>query len=147
MLLGRFDAKVTEKKQIVFPKNFRGETGEKLIITKGFDLNLLIVSEKNWELLLEGTGESLFLSKKVREIQRFLLGNAQLVTLDTFGRFVIPEYLREFAKIQEQVIFAGIRKYIEVWDRKMWEDNQQFLSLTAVTIAEKLNDMQEGKKE
>lgn len=147
MLIGRFDARLSRKQQVVFPKEFRNTLGDRLILTKGFDQNLLIVSHNNWEALLEGTKNSIFLSKRVREIQRFLLGNATEITLDTFGRFVIPDYLREAANIKENIVFAGIRKYVEIWDRKMWEDNQKFLSLTAHTIAEKLNELFEGRKE
>ncbi len=108
MLLGQFDGKISEKHQVSLPKKFREVLGGKLIVTKGFEHCLIVVSEKNWKTLLEGTEGRPFTSKSTRELQRFLLGNAVDVELDTKGRFVLPEFLRAFAKIKNDVLFAGI---------------------------------------
>jgi len=114
--------------------------GEKLIVTKGFENCLIIVSEENWKTLLEGTEGKPFTSKATRELQRFLLGNASYVELDQKGRFVIPDYLRVFAHIDEEVIFVGIQRFVEIWDKKSWEEHQKELSGKIETIAEKLSE-------
>src|SRR6266550_6515600 len=103
MLIGQFESKIGEKHQAGMPKKFRDVLGEKLIVTKGFEKCLIIVSEENWKTLLEGTEGRPFTSKATRELQRFLLGNATYVELDTKGRFVIPEYLRQFAQLKSEV--------------------------------------------
>src|SRR6266478_6148368 len=102
MLLGQFEGKIGEKHQAALPKKFREVLGEKLIITKGFENCLIIVSEENWQTLLEGTEGKPFTNKSTRELQRFLLGNATYVELDAKGRLVVPEYLREFAGIRHE---------------------------------------------
>src|SRR6266700_3457689 len=104
MLLGQFEGKIGEKHQAALPKKFREILGDKLIITKGFEHCLIVVSEENWKTLLEGTEGRAFTSKSTRELQRFLLGNATDVELDSKGRFVIPNYLREFAGVTEEII-------------------------------------------
>src|SRR5664279_4974049 len=113
MLIGQYEGKIGEKHQAALPKKFREELGDKLIITKGFENCLIIVSEENWKTLLEGTEGKPFTSKSTREMQRFLLGNASDVDLDTKGRFVIPEYLRNFANITEDIVFVGISRFVE----------------------------------
>jgi MraZ protein len=140
MLIGQYEGKIGEKHQAALPKKFREVLGEKLIVTKGFENCLIVVSEENWKTLLEGTEGKPFTNKSTRELQRFLLGNATYVELDAKGRFVLPEYLRNFAQIKSEIIFAGIQRFIEIWDKKHWDEHQQQLSKDIGFIAEKLTD-------
>lgn len=139
MLLGQYESKIGEKHQAGLPKKFREVLGEKLIVTKGFENCLIIVSEENWKTLLEGTDGKPFTSKSTREMQRFLLGNANYIELDSKGRFVIPEYLRKFASIDSDIVFVGIQRFVEVWDKKKWESHQNELAKNIDSIAEKLS--------
>jgi transcriptional regulator MraZ len=140
MLIGQYESKIGEKHQAGLPKKFRDVLGDKLIITKGFENCLIIVSEENWKTLLEGTEGKPFTSKSTRELQRFLLGNASSVELDTKGRFVVPEYLRTFAHIEGEIIFVGIQRFVELWDKRKWEEHQKELSGKIETIAERLSE-------
>jgi MraZ protein len=140
MLLGQYESRIGEKHQLGLPKKFRDVLGDTLIVTKGFESCLLIVSEKNWKTLLEGTEGKPFTSKSTRELQRFLLGNASYVDLDSKGRFVIPEYLRAFAHINTDIIFVGISRFVELWDKKSWEEHQMELGKNIESIAERLNE-------
>ncbi|MBU4016746.1 division/cell wall cluster transcriptional repressor MraZ [Patescibacteria group bacterium] len=139
MLIGQYGGKISEKHQAALPKKFRDELGDKLIITKGFENCLIVVSEENWKTLLEGTEGKPFTNKNTRELQRFLLGNATYVELDDKGRFVIPEFLRKFAGIKNDIIFAGIQRFVEIWDKEKWEENQKELSENITSIAERLS--------
>jgi MraZ protein len=139
MLLGQYDAKIGEKHQVALPKRFRDDLGDRLIVTKGFEQCLIIVSEQSWETLLEGTAGKPFTDKSTRELQRFILGNANYIELDSKGRFVIPEYLRNFAGITGEIVFAGLQRFVEVWDKKQWEEHQSNLSQNIEGIAERLN--------
>ena len=138
MLLGQYDSKIGEKHQVSLPKKFREALGEKLIVTKGFESYLLIVSEENWKTLLEGTEGKPFIDKATRELQRFILGNASEIELDKKGRLVLPEYLRKYANLETEIVFAGIQRYVEVWDKKKWEEHQMELSTNSGDIAERL---------
>jgi MraZ protein len=140
MLIGQYESKIGEKHQAALPKKFREILGNKLIVTKGFENCLIVVSEENWKTLLEGTEGRPFTSKSTRELQRFLLGNATDIELDSKGRFVLPEYLREFAKLDEDIIFAGIQRFVEIWDKTTWEKHQKDLAKDIDFIAEKLTE-------
>ena len=144
MLAGRYEAKLGKKFQISFPKRFRNEMGDKLILTKGLDENLIIVSEKNWETLLEGTKGLPFTNKSARELQRFLLGNVFELEIDNKGRFLIPEFLRDYAHLKEDVVFLGIDRFVELWNKDTWEKYQKDLSLRVESIAEKLSERNLG---
>ncbi|HZE87046.1 MAG TPA: division/cell wall cluster transcriptional repressor MraZ [Methylomirabilota bacterium] len=143
MLIGQYESRVGEKHQASLPKKFRDILGDKLIITKGFENCLIIVSEGNWKTLLEGTEGKPFTNKATRELQRFLLGNATDIELDGKGRFVLPEYLRKFAMIETEILFAGMQRFIEVWDKKHWDDHQKDLSKDIELIAERLSGQED----
>jgi MraZ protein len=144
MLIGQYEGKLSVKFQISFPKKFREILGQRLVVTKGLGNYLIVVSEANWQTLLEGTAGSPFTNKNALEMQRFLLGNAQYIELDSKGRCVLPEYLRKYAVIHEDIIYAGLERFVEIWGKTEWTKEQEKLSRNIETIAEKLaNPVQE----
>lgn len=140
MLRGRYDAKLSTKFQIALPKKFRIELGERIIFTKGLGKRLMVVSEKKWETLLEGTIDSPFIHKDASDLQRFVLGNAYDSELDNKGRCVLPAYLREYAELTEDIVFAGMNSYVEIWNKKNWEEEQVRLSKNIPEIAQRLTN-------
>ncbi|GIW61579.1 MAG: transcriptional regulator MraZ [Patescibacteria group bacterium] len=130
MLLGQIEGKVSKKFQTAIPKQFRQHLGQKIIITKGIDVCLMIVSIGQMQTLLEGTEGKPFIDKSTRELQRYLFGNAFAVSLDDQGRFVLPQFLRNYAKIRREVVFVGIQRYVELWDKKLWNEHQKSIEKT-----------------
>lgn len=120
MLIGQHEGKIGAKSRVAMPKKFREILGDKIILTHGYENSIIIVSEEGWRALLEGTEGKPFIQSEARETQRFLLGGATFVELDSKGRFIIPAYLRGFAEIGTEVIFLGLSRYVELWDKKRW---------------------------
>lgn len=140
MLLGQYDGKVGAKSRVAFPKKFRNILGDKLIITFGYENSLIVVSEDGWKALLEGTEGKPFTFGAARETQRFLLGGATQISLDSKGRFILPAYLREYGKIKDEIIFLGISRFVEIWDKNLWQEYQQNLKNNIAVIAQKLGE-------
>ena len=141
MLIGQFHGKMSSKYQAAFPKKFREVLGEKLIVTQGFEKSLIAVSESGWRELLEDTQGKHVTSGSARETKRFLLGGAAFIDLDEKGRFILPEYLRSFAELEEDIIFLGQDTYVEIWDKKRWEAYNTELAKNISFIAEKLTNI------
>ncbi|PIV01273.1 cell division/cell wall cluster transcriptional repressor MraZ [Candidatus Shapirobacteria bacterium CG03_land_8_20_14_0_80_39_12] len=112
MLIGQFRAKISPKGRTAFPKKFREDLGDDLVVTAGYENALMIVSGKDWRSLVEGTEGKPFMQGTARDTNRFLLGEASEVTLDEQGRFILPAYLREYAKVGEEIVFLGLNKYV-----------------------------------
>jgi len=138
MLLGQYDGKIDAKGRSAFPKKFREALGKKLIVTLGYENSLIVVSEENWKALLEGTEGRPFIESETRETQRFLLGGASGVELDGKGRFVLPAYLREFAGIEDAIVFIGLSRYVEIWDRNKWLSYRKGLEKNIDSISKRL---------
>lgn len=140
MLIGRQDSKIDEKNRISFPKKFRKELGNNLVITQGFEGSLIVISSEDMKLLLEGTAGRPIIDKEAREIERFLLGSAEEVTLDEKGRFILPDHLKRYANLVSEVTCLGITRYVQIWDKKTWEMHNKELIKNIEPITEKLSD-------
>ncbi len=138
MLIGQYESKIDEKGRTALPKRFREILGEKIIVTLGYENSLIIVSEENWNQLLQGTEGRPFIEYETRETQRFLLGGASPVELDSKGRFILPSYLREFGKIKDEIVFLGLSKYVEIWDKKRWAEYRSGLEKNIEGISQRL---------
>lgn len=144
MLIGQYDGKIDSKGRTALPKKFREVLGDKLIITFGYENALIVVSEENWKALLEGTEGRPFIESDTRETQRFLLGGASNIELDNKGRFILPSYLRQFGKIENEIVFLGLSRYVEIWDKTSWIRYQKNLEKNIDTISQRL--VEKGKK-
>lgn len=138
MLIGQHDGRIDIKGRTALPKKFREILGDKLIITLGYENSLIVVAQENWKALLEGTEGKPFVQSETRETQRFLLGGASNVELDSKGRFILPGYLREFGQIKDGVVFVGLSRYVEIWDKTRWDKYQKELEKRIDSISQKL---------
>lgn len=138
MLIGQYESKIDVKGRTSLPKKFREVLGDKLIVTLGYENSLIVVSEKNWKALLEGTEGRPFIHSETRETQRFLLGSASNLELDAKGRFILPAYLKKFGRIESQVVFIGLSRYVEIWDKERWLEHQEVLGKQIDAISKRL---------
>lgn len=141
MFLGHYQTNFdSQKGRTALPNVFRKQIGKKAVITKGYEGSLLIVKEDDWEKIITSVADHSFLSGLSRQTDRFLLGNAFEIDLDAQGRFVIPQKLREYAKLNKEIIFVGVGNRVEVWDKTGWEKNDQYLNENIAQISESLDD-------
>ncbi len=147
MLIGRYDVKISAKFQTAFPKKFRETLGDKLIVTKGFEQALMVIPEKNWAEVLRDVEAQSVTATSGRETKRFLLGGAAFIDLDAKGRFILPEHLRTFGELKEDIVFIGQETYVEIWDKNRWEEYNKGLAGRIEVVIEKLNNSAQKKAE
>ena len=146
MFQGQYAVKVGSFFRLAFPGPYRERLGKSIIITYGFENSLMATSETFWEeLFKKELAEKSVLSAKVRDIRRVFLGGITAVEFDAQGRFVIPEYLREYSKImtQKDAIFVWQNDYVEIWDKKTWDERQIEVLKNISVIAEKLSGIED----
>jgi len=119
MFIGEHKHTVDEKKRISLPARFRPELGQKVVVTRGLDNCLYLYPQKTWLSLSAETAGQGHLKRDVRQT-RFLYSGAAELEVDTIGRILIPEFLREFADLKNSVISTGVHDRIEVWNERRW---------------------------
>ncbi len=142
MLIGEHIYKLGKKGRVALPKAFRKELGQEIIVTRGYEGCLIVVSPSQWEELLNEAATGPFVSESVRDTSRFLLGGAAEVELDNQGRFVVPPSLRSYAELGKEVCFLGLGRWVEIWDKERWQERRGYLAKEAGSIAEKLANLE-----
>lgn len=138
MLIGEYLVHLGEKNRIAVPKKIRDNLSGQTIVTRGYERCLLLVDAQRWKSLIEEINKNPLLSINVRDTKRYLVGGAAEVEVDSQGRFVLPESLKDFSGINEKVIFLGVGEWVEVWSEERWKEKLELLSQNVSDLAERL---------
>ncbi len=141
MLIGEYTHSIDDKNRISLPVKFRKEVGKKLVATHGLDNCLFLYPVKEWQKIAEKLGGLGFGQADTRSFNRFLLAGAVEIDVDTIGRILIPDFLRDFAGLKGKVVFAGVHNRIEIWNEKKWTDYKKKIEMEADKLAEKLGEI------
>lgn len=141
MLIGEYTHSQDDKKRISLPIKFRKEIGKTIVVTHGLDNCLFIYSVKEWCKIAEKLGNLSIGQSDTRSFNRFILSGASEVEVDSIGRILIPEYLREYAKLSTKVVFAGVHNRVEVWDEAAWIGYKKTIRAEADRLAQKLGEI------
>ncbi|MBQ7563032.1 MAG: division/cell wall cluster transcriptional repressor MraZ [Lachnospiraceae bacterium] len=121
MFFGEYNHKIDAKGRVIIPNEFREELTDACVISKGLDGCLYIYPNSEWEAVLENLSR-LPSNAKSRSIVRFFTAGAYQVETDAMGRILIKNELRTYAGITKEVVFAGAKNRIEVWDKAKYDE-------------------------
>ncbi|MCE9585107.1 division/cell wall cluster transcriptional repressor MraZ [Candidatus Nomurabacteria bacterium] len=142
MLIGEYIHTIDEKNRVSLPVKFRKEMGKKIIITPGLDNCLFIFTTKEWEKVskrLSDTDSDLsFLTADKRSFNRFMFGRASDVEVDSIGRILIPDFLKERIGLKGKVALVGVQDRVEIWSEESWTKYKHIAEGQADALAEKL---------
>lgn len=141
MLIGEHQHTLDPKKRLSLPAKFRKELGKAVVITRGLDQCLFVYSVKEWKNFTEKLGTLSMGQADSRAFNRFLLGGAVETEIDTNGRILIPDFLKDFAKLNSKVIVAGMHNRVEIWNEDEWKKYTSRVEGKADQLAEKLGDI------
>ena len=137
MLLGEFEHTIDDKNRLTLPAKFRQALSGGLVITRGLDPCLLCYPQADWERLVESrlAGLDLF-SREGRMMNRFFFSGASEAEADKQGRVMLPGTLVK--DMGREVVVAGVRDHLEIWDRAAWRDHVKEMEGSAEDVAERL---------
>ena len=123
MLIGEYNHNIDSKGRLILPSKFRSELGDRFIVTKGFDGCLYGYSVEEWKAIEEKIKTlPLVTGKDARNFTRFFFSSAIECEIDSQGRILISQNLREFATLQKEVVIIGVSSRIEIWSKEKWEE-------------------------
>ena len=141
MLIGQYQHTIDAKKRLALPAKFRGELGNKVIVTKGVENCLVVYTEKEWEVISQKLSNLPISQGEARSFTRHLLASAAEIILDKLGRILIPDYLREYAGLKKNVVICGLSNRLEVWDEIKWENYSKKAEKGVEEIVSKLGSL------
>lgn len=144
MLIGEYIHTIDEKNRISLPAKFRKEMGKRVIVTPGLDQCLFIFTTAEWERiskrLSHSDAELSFLKSDQRSFNRNMFGQASDAEVDSIGRILIPDFLKDRIKLGSKAALVGVGDRVEVWNDKAWSQYIKGAEQKATALAEKLGN-------
>jgi len=141
MLIGQHKHTLDTKKRLSLPAKFRKELGKTVVITKGLDSVIFLYSQKEWKKFSENVSDLSMGQSDTRAFSRHFLGGASEVDIDSAGRILIPDFLKDLAQLDSKVMVVGMVSRIELWDEERWNKSQADFNQKADIVAEKLGEI------
>lgn len=121
MFLGTSNHSVDSKGRIVLPAKFREELGDTFYIARGFGNPCVqVMSAEQFKRLSEHIDE--LPADKAMMLQYHFTATAAEVSPNASGRIMIPQPLREVAKIEGEALVLGLNNRIEIWNKSKYEE-------------------------
>lgn len=119
--LGNIEAKTDTKGRaflpVIFRKVLQASGEEKLILRKDvFEKCLVLYPESVWNGQLDSLRNRLNRwNRQEWQVFRQFVSDAEFITLDSNGRFLIPKRYLKMADIEQDIMFKGVDDTIEIW--------------------------------
>ncbi len=121
MFLGEYTHTVDDKGRLTIPAKYRGLLAAGLVVTRGFDQNLMMFPLDGWQELANRIAQRPLSDEGMRAFRRRVFSGAVDLAPDRQGRILLPPYLRQFAGINGEVVIAGMFNYLEIWNSADWQ--------------------------
>ena len=139
MFIGEYEHSVDAKGRVIMPAKLREDIGEKFILTKGLDGCLFAYSQTEWTNFEEKLKTLPLTNKNARDFVRFFLSGAIECEIDKQGRFLIPSNLRDYSKLDKEIVILGDGTRIEIWNKEIWKKGAN--NISADEIAENMDKL------
>jgi MraZ protein len=144
MFYGEYEHTLDNKGRVIIPSKFREifkeNYVEKFFITRGLDQCLFVFTEETWKIQEKKFRERPFTKGEARRFNRLYFSGACEVVCDKQGRVLIPDYLKTYASIGQDVMVIGVSDRIEIWAKGKWNEFYEANKESFEDLAEKLMD-------
>lgn len=130
MFWGEYSHQLDKKGRLIIPAQYRERLTDQAILTRGLDQNLVIYPADIWQKVTQQVNKMPITHPSARALRRLLFSGAVELTLDKQGRVVIPQYLRDYADLEETVLLVGMELFIELWEPSRWHKTLDIINET-----------------
>ncbi len=142
MFYGEYEHTIDRKGRLILPSRFREVAKanfiEKFFVTRGLDKCLFMFGEEEWKIQEQKFKTMPFTKQEIRKFNRIYFSGALDMVPDRQGRFIVPQFLKDFAGIKRDVVIIGVSNRIEIWSKDAWKEFYSSSRDSFEDIAEKL---------
>ncbi len=129
MFRGRYEHTIDAKGRTSLPARYRDALtamGERrIVLTSALDPCLAAFTMPEWSAFEERLVKLPQFDRAVQKLKRLYVSGAIECEIDDSGRILIPPTLRDHAGLTKEVVWAGIGKSAELWDKEAWRAEYQ----------------------
>ena len=132
-MTGQYFHNIDAKGRLFIPAKLREQLGDTLHVTVGQDGCLSVYSDTEWEKFQQKLDERNFTDVKKLRLMFAYMADCEP---DAQGRILIPNHLRQRAKLEKEVVVAGIfnRVVIVYFEVTVYPYSQVKKSVTCKTV-------------
>jgi MraZ protein len=141
VFLGEFQHTIDDKGRLAIPAKFRSLLNDGLVVTRGLDKCLNVWTLDQWRDLSQKLAKLPMMQSDARRVARHFFSGAVDAKLDKLGRVIVPQFLREYADLRDEVVVLGVHTRIEIWAKEGWASERAIADEQSATFAEHLADL------
>jgi MraZ protein len=151
MFRGLFEHAIDNKGRTSFPSRFRELLGDdasadrkaedKIILTTGLDRCLVAYPKSTWDAFEERLATMSQFDPAVVKLKRIYVAPATECVIDKLGRVLIPPMLREYAKLERDLVWAGMVTTLELWAKEEWSKQSTIAREDPRAISQALKEL------
>ena len=117
-MTGEYQNSLDSKGRLFMPAKLREELGAVFYITISMHRCLCAYSSESWDALSERVNAMPYVKQRK---MRPLFAHAARCELDSQGRVLVPQNLRDYANLTKSVTVVGCNNHAELWDSDAWQ--------------------------
>ena len=118
-MTGAYQHTLDAKGRLFIPAKLRDELGSVFYVTLSMDKCLCAYSAESWQEFSDKVNAMPYVKQRK---MRPLFAYAAKCELDSQGRILLPQNLRDFAELTKDVAIAGCNTHAEFWDAERWAE-------------------------
>src|SRR6478736_2704376 len=123
--LGEYEVTLDTKGRFLIPAAFKKQLAEEsanqFVVNRGIEQCLTLYPMQTWEPVFSEISKLNDFDPQVREFRRYFLNGAIVLELDSAGRLLIPQNLKEHAGLGKDIVLAAALNKIEIWDKTKYQ--------------------------
>jgi MraZ protein len=123
MFRGSSNHTIDPKGRIIIPARFRDtikSNGGNGVMVTVMDNCLFAYTFDAWFKLEEKILSLKTTDAQMRRFRRVIIGQASECNCDRQDRILIPPTLRQYAKLEKEIVLVGVLKHFEIWSKDQW---------------------------
>ncbi|HSO19199.1 MAG TPA: division/cell wall cluster transcriptional repressor MraZ [Desulfosarcina sp.] len=115
---------IDPKGRIIIPARFRDvikASGQDSVMITRMDQCLFAYTHDQWNKLEQRILHLPEKSEEMRRFQRVFIGAAHDCKCDAQGRVLIPPFLKQYSKLEKDIVLVGVLDRFEIWSRENWD--------------------------
>ena len=99
-----------------------GQNADRVILTRNFENSLELYPYDKWLNFEQRVRELPQFDPNVQRIKKVLVAGAVEVSLDSHGRILVPQPMRQFAGLEREVTWVGQLDTVQLWAKNRWSE-------------------------
>ncbi len=149
--IGEYECKVDDKGRTIVPAGLKRQIPKdalsRMVVNRGFDKCLTLFTRKDWDIETQKLNKLSDFKRNDRRFKRLFNSGATEIKIDTASRILLPKKLCTYAEIESEVVFYAYENKIEIWSKKVYEEQMDMDPDDYADLAEEVMGNDSGNDE